>query len=519
MRTKKVLINIVTGVGFKCSNIIFQFVSRTLFIRLLGVTYLGVYGLFSQVLSVLCLAELGIGNAIVFKLYKAIATDDTERIQSLMNFYGKAYRVIGGSILIAGFCFTPLVPLIAKGSTAIPNLQLIYVLYVISTASSYLFIYKSAFLVANQQEYIYSIIRFAFNLLQTIGQLVVLYITRSFIWYLVAQISIDLCKNAFVSITCNRKYPFLKYGKERRLDKKEVGSIFKDVKALVIVKVSGVMVNSTDNIIISAIIGIIESGIFTNYMVIVTHINETIHTIIYAVNASIGNYVAVESEENKYKMFRNVNFIVNWIFTATTICLFTLINPFITLWIGKKYLFSLMIVLIICFNYYVAGTQNIIWTFRQTMGLFVYGKYKPLVSVAVNLVASIILTKSFGIIGVLIGTSVTRVFVDAWFDPWMVHKYGFKRSVKPYYIWYLRNLVILFLSGGITYLAANIVQSDTILSFLWKTACSLIIPSTVLYVLNRKRDEMDYMRMKTRQILSKLYNKGKRTTQRVEIMQ
>ncbi len=517
MRTKKVLLNILTGVFGKFSNIIFQFVSRTLFISLLGATYLGVYGLFSQVLSVLSLAELGIGNAIVFKLYKAIATNDTKRIQSLMNFYGKAYRIIGAFILGAGLCFSPFIQLVAKSNTEIPDLKMIYILYVISTASSYLFIFKSAYLVANQQEYIYTIIRTAFNLVQIAGQLVVLYITKSFIWYLVAQITIDLSKNVFVSIVCNRMYPFLRRVKGQSLEKKEIRSIFKDVKALVIVKTSEVMVNSTDNIIISAIVGIVESGIFTNYTTITMHITQMINTIIYAINASIGNYNAVESEENKYMMFRNISFVINWIFTATAICLFTLMNPFITLWIGEKWLFSLAIVFIICFNYFIAGTQNIVWTFRQTMGLFIHGKYKPLVSVGVNLIISIVLTSWFGIIGVLLGTLITHVFVDAWFDPWIVHKYGFKRSVKPYYAWYLRNIVILFLAGGVTYGVANIFDSNSIMAFIWKVACSLVIPSAIIYLLNRKQDEMEFMKEKVQVIFGRFYKGNKVNTQKVEI--
>lgn len=496
MRTKRVLINIVTGVFGKFSNIIFQFVSRTLFIYLLGATYLGVYGLFSQVLSVLSLAELGIGNAIVFKLYKSIATNDTKRIQALMNFYGKAYRKIGLFVLITGLCFTPFVKLIAKSDTVIPDLQFIYILYVISSATSYFFIFKSAFLVANQQEYIYTIIRTVFNFLQIVVQLLVLYLTRSFIYYLIAQITIDFLKNVYVSSICNRMYPFLRKIKGESLEKKEVSNIFKDVKALVIVKVSEVMVNSTDNIIVSTIVGIIESGMFTNYTNITIHINQVINTIIYALNASIGNYNAVESEENKYKMFKNISFLINWIFSAASICLFTLINPFIILWIGKPWLFSMMLVFVLCFNFYIVGTQNIVWTFRQTMGLFVHGKYKPLVSVAVNLIVSIVLTNYIGIIGVLIGTSITHIFVDAWFDPWIVHKHGFKRSVKPYYIWYLRNTVILFLAGGITYVISNVFPSYSMLAFVWRFICSIVIPSTILYVTNRKREEMQFVKIK-----------------------
>jgi O-antigen/teichoic acid export membrane protein len=507
MRTRRVIINIITGVFGKFSNIIFQFTSRTLFIYLLGATYLGVYGLFSQVLSVLSLAELGVGNAIVFKLYKSIATQDTKRIQGLMNFYGKAYRYIGVFILIAGICCAPFVKYMAKSDTVIPDLQLIYVLFVISSSSSYFFIYKSAYLVANQQEYIYTIIRIIFNFLQVAAQLIVLYITKSFIWYLIMQITIDFVKNIYVSHTCNRMYPFLRKTKGERLEKKEVHNIFKDVKALMICKFSEVMVNSTDNIIISSIVGIIESGIFTNYTTILMHVNQMINTIIYALNAGIGNYNAVENEENKYRMFRNINFMISWIFGAAGICLFTLLNPFIRMWAGEYYMFSMTIVFIICFNFYVGGTQNIIWTFRQTMGLFVHGKYKPLVSVVVNLIVSVFLTRYYGIIGVLVGTSVTRVFVDAWFDPWMVHKYGFKLSSRGYFIRYVKGLGIVFFAGTVTFLISNIISSNSSIVFIWKLTCSVILPSVIFYLFYRKCSEMEYFKNKLSGITRKLARK------------
>lgn len=509
MRTKSVLINAITGVCGKCSNIIFQFISRTLFITILGATYLGVHGLFSQVLSVLALAELGIGNAIVFKLYKAIANEEHSRIRALMDFYGRAYRKIGFIILVAGVCCTPLVPYIAKSEEVIPDLKLIYLLFVISSATSYFFIYKSAFLVANQKEYIYTIIRIVFNFIQIVVQLVVLYITKSFIYYLIAQISIDVLKNIFVSWVCNRMYPFLKERKKEQLERLEIRQIFRDVKALVICKVSEVMMNSTDNIIISSIVGIVESGIFSNYATIIMHINQMINTIIYALNASIGNYNAVETQENKYKMLCNMNFMINWIYGAASICLFTLISPLIRLWLNEFWVFPTAIVLIICLNFYFGGTQNIIWTFRQTMGLFVHGKYKPLISVGVNLVASIFLTRYFGIIGVLIGTLITHIGVDAWFDAWIVYKHGFNRSVKVYYLWYIKTTIGWIVAGGVTYFTASLFSGHGAVTFLGKMFCAIMIPNLLFFIANRNTDEMQFLRTKLVGILSKLRGRSR----------
>ncbi|RDU24783.1 lipopolysaccharide biosynthesis protein [Anaerosacchariphilus polymeriproducens] len=503
MRTKKAIINMITGVLGKFSNVILQFVSRTIFINILGSTYLGVYGLFSEVLMVLSLAELGIGTAIVFNLYKPIAENDEPKMKALMNLYGKVYKAVGAFILIVGILCTPLIPLMDRKSN-IPDLMIIYVLYVISSASSYLFVYKSAFLVANQKEYIYTTIRVVFNFIQVAAQLAVLAITKSFIFYLVAQILVDLIKNIYVSYKVERMYPFLKNLKGHTLPKEHISNIWKDVKALIIYKFSNVMVNSTDNILITMFVGIVQTGLYSNYSTILTHVVHIIDTIVYSFDAGIGNYNATESDENKYKMFKNFNFFMNWIFGFSVICLFVLFNPFIHLWIGDSYLFTWPIVAVICLNFYVTGTQKIIWSFRQAMGLFVYGKYKPLVSVVVNLVSSVILAKQYGLIGVFIGTSITRIFVDIWFDPYIVHKYGFKLSVINYYLDYIRTVAVIIVAALATLFASQIFNGDGFLIFGWKFLCCISIPNVIFWICYHKRDEMGYLKMKCNNIIQKI---------------
>lgn len=503
MRTKRAIINMITGVFGKFSNVILQFVSRTIFIQILGSTYLGVYGLFSEVLTVLSLAELGLGTAIVFNLYKPIAENNEPKMKALMNLYGKAYRAIGAFILVAGVLCTPLIPLIVKKNN-IPDLLLIYILYVISSATSYLFVYKSAFLVANQKEYIYTTIRVIFNFIQVAIQLAVLAITKSFIFYLIAQILVDLIKNIYVSYTVERMYPFLKDLKGHTLPKENVTQIWKDVKALIIYKFSNVMVNSTDNILISMFVGIVQTGLYSNYSTILTHVVHIIDTIVYSFDAGIGNYNATASDEEKYKMFKNFNFFMNWIFGFSVICLFVLINPFIDLWIGDSYLFDWPVVVVICLNFYVAGTQKIIWSFRQAMGLFVYGKYKPIASVIVNLVSSVILAKQYGLIGVFIGTSITRIFVDIWFDPYIVHKYGFKLSVIGYYFDYIRTVAVIIIAGLAALFAGQIFKGDGYLIFAWKFLCCILIPNLTFWICYHKRDEMSYLKMQFSNVLKKI---------------
>jgi len=208
-------------------------------------------------------------------------------------------------------------------------------------------------------------------------------------------------------------------------------------------------------------------------------------------------------------MFRKSSFMMNWLYGLSTSCLFILFNPFITLWIGQDFLFEKYVVLIICLNFYITGTQNIVWSFRQTMGVFIYGRFKPLVSVAVNLIFSIILARQLGLIGVLLGTTITRVFVDAWFDPYMLHKHGFHNSVFQYYKRYLGHFSMTVFIVGLTYIISMWYNDGSVIAFLWKMLSCITISNIIYYIVYRKSMEMGYFKGKFEDVFAKFLRKEK----------
>ena len=400
MRSSKSAKNLIFSVGGNGINIIINFISRTIFISLLGKEYLGINGLFSNILNVLCLAELGVGSAITYCLYEPLATKDISKIQALMNFYKKSYKVICSIIISAGIMLTPFIKFFIKDTPNINYLHLIFLLFVMNTAVSYLFSYKKTIISADQNQYIVSTYQYIAFILQNIIQILVLYITRNFILYLVVQIVVTIVQNILVSKKADKLYPFIAIKNDKKLDKKTLKVIRKNVIAMIFHKIGSIVVNSTDNILISKLIGIGTVGIYSNYSLIINAINSLLNQVFYSITASIGNLGSVESEERVYETFQRVLFLNFWMYYFSSICIITLINPFINLWVGEGFGLDKWVVIIIVLNFYLSGIRKTALTFRDALGLYWYDRYKPIIESIINLVISIILTKKFGVIGI-----------------------------------------------------------------------------------------------------------------------
>lgn len=301
MRIKNSLKNIYSGLVGQILLLITNFVTRTVFIKLLGSTYLGVSGLFSNILSLLSLAELGVGQAIMFSLYKPIAENDTEKIHALMSIYKKVYRYVFLFVLVVGLALAPFLRYIINDFDKIPNITIIYVMYVFYSASSYLFAYKTTLLTATQKNYIVNRTTYVFSLIMMTVQVVVLFLFRNFIVYLLVQIVITISQNIYTAHKATTLYPGLKSKKVIPLEKTEKQSLVKNVKALMIYKIGTLALNSTDNILISSFVGIVKVGIYSNYTLICTSVTSFLSTIFGNLTASIGNLNAVETKKKRLK--------------------------------------------------------------------------------------------------------------------------------------------------------------------------------------------------------------------------
>lgn len=508
MRIKNSLKNIYTGLIGQFITMSITFISRTIFIHTLGSTYLGVSGLFTNILSLFSLAELGVGEAITFNLYRAIADEDKQKICALMNLYKRVYITIGIFILTIGTLFTPLLPYIIKDNKGINNLPIIYILFVINSAASYFYMYRSTFIIANQKNYIISKINYIFVVISNILQIIILLITKNYLAYLSIQIILTIVQNIYISRKCIKMYPFLGESKNYSLDEQSKNTIFRNIKSLMIYKVGTLSLNSTDNIITSYFLDIVVVGLYSNYNLIITSVNRIFNSIFSSLTASIGNLVSKESIQKQIFIFDVIYLFTFWIYGIGSICLFVLLTPFIKLWIGNKYILGIDTVFIISFNFYIAGLLFTPYNFRQTLGLFMYGKWRPIISAILNLIVSIVLVRKIGLSGVLWGTAITRILTNVWFDPYIVYKKGFNRSPIVYYKKYMEYFVITILIGVCCSILCNRIDSEGVKGFINMIIICLTIPNIILILIYNKKPEFIYVKNITKNLIKKIINKG-----------
>ncbi len=510
MRTESSIKNLIYAFGGKIVELLVKLVTRFVFVKILATEYLGLNGLFSNILSILSLVELGIGPALTYSLYKPLAHKDTKKIKALINLYKKLYNIIGIVILLLGISITPFLPYLINKMPNISNIYYIYILFVLNTSISYFYTYKRSLLEADQKRYISTIYVQIFNIILNISQIIVLLITHNYIMYLFIQIIMTLLVNVSISKKAEKIYPFMKEKNIEKVDKDTKKTITKNVFAMVFHRIGGVVVNGTDNIIISKYVGLSEVGLYSNYYMIITALKGILTQIFTSITASVGNLVAIESQEKAYNVFKKILFLNFWLYSFSTICLMCLFNDFITLWLGKEYLFSIQIVILIVANFYVTGMRKTVLTFRDALGLYWQDRYKPIFESVINLVVSIMLVKYIGIVGVFIGTFVSTITTCSWVEPYMLFKYGFKKSSKEYFslITFYAILTII-LTITMYSLLTSLFNQITIITLIIKAVLCIIIPNMVFCTLFYKTDEFIYYKNLLINIIKKLVIKRK----------
>lgn len=474
--------NIAFGLGGQLLNILMSFVMRTVFVHTLPEAYLGVNGLFTNILMVFSLADLGVGTAIIYSLYKPIAVGDREKIQALMNLYAAAYKIIGLVIIGLGLVMTPFLEIFVKTDQEIPDLKLIFMLFVMNTASTYFLSYKGTLITAHQKNYIVTNVVYSTSILCYAIQIVIMTVTKNYVFTLSIQVGTNMLQNVITMIIANRMFPYIKGRNKMRLRQRERKKIFKNVRSLLFYRMGQVIINGTDNIVISSMVDIVAAGVYSNYLLLTTTIKNLLQQVFHAITASIGNLSAVETTEKKYHAYNVVYFGNFWMFGFATACFWALFNPFISLWIGDKMLLSDDVVMLIVLNFYLVGMRNVNITFRDTMGVFKQGRFVPLIAAAVNIVVSILLAPSFGMLGVFIGTAVSTVATLFWLEPVILFKHGFKRSVWPYFTKYIAYLVVTIICCVATKGVCDLLTVNNIGTFIAKLFICLVVPNVIIII-------------------------------------
>lgn len=456
--------------------IIIGYYSRIIFTRTLSASYLGVNGLFTDVLGILALSELGIGSAMGFALYQPAARRDILKLQALMNLFRRLYLGVAAAVGGAGLLLLPFLRIIADDETAsVEHLPLIYLLYLGNSVLSYLLIYRQSILTAHQREYIISVYITIFNVIRTILQISILLNTHNFILYLlVSNLCTVLC-NFCISRHALRLYPYLREAKTQKLPREEWLTIRGNIRALLLHRLGAVLINNTDSVLLSLFAGLVNVGIYSNYNLIISSVRQVLDRLFRGISASVGNLGATEDREAMEPVFQTAFFIGQWVFGICAIFLYELLQPFIELSFGPHFLFERRIVAVLCILFFYHGLRTSIGTFWYALGMFRLDQYKALAEALLNLIFSIILGQRYGAFGVFMGTILSALATSAWIDPWLFYRHCLKKPVGPFLRRYAGYLAVLACDWGVVHLICNLVTGP----LPWVLAIRLVICAVV----------------------------------------
>lgn len=500
--------NIFAGFVNKIVLIILPFVTRTAIVYVLGSEYLGLGSLFTSILMVLNLSELGIGSALVYSMYKPVAEGNLVKIKALLAVYKKIYAYIGIGILLLGLCFLPFIHTIIKGDVpADINLYILYFMFLADASISYfVFAHKKALLIAYQRNDILSNVNTILNICVYAIQIAVLLLFRNYYAYVAIFIILTLVENVVIGRKSSILFPGIEgEGTISAEDKKE---IIQHTKGIALQKVCSTSRNSLDSIVISMFLGLNTIAIYSNYYYIMISVHNILYQIPDSIRATVGNSVASESVDKNFKDFNCMYLLNMFICGWATCCLYSLIQPFMELWMGPQMMFPKLSVALVCLYFTLLSLADIVALYKDAAGLWWYGRYRVLLEAVANLVLNFLLGYFWGVNGILLATIITLVFIGHGYGGWIVFHYYFKGKNFIYFvIKQLGYLVMVALACVITDFLCGFISGSPLIRLLGAGTISLIIPPCLLLAMYRMFPEFKDSMAFARNIYKTIKNK------------
>lgn len=502
-RTKNSIRNITTGIINKIINILLPFIVRTIFIQKLGAEFLGLNSLFTSILQVLNLTELGFSSAMIYSMYKPLANNDEKKVNILLNYYKKCYRIIGIIILIIGIVICPFISIFIKEEIPNVNIYLAFIIYLVNTVISYLFFaYRESILIASQRNDLSSKINIIICILQNSIQLIILFLLNNYYAYIIILPIMTLLRNIFVYYTSKKYFP--KNYPEGILSEKECRDIKKNVKGMIFQKIGYIVLANADTIVISSFLGLDVLGIYNNYYYVVTAIIGIINIIMDSLKSSVGNSIVLESVEKNYKDFKFLNFVYIWIVTWCSICLLCLLHNFIYIWLGTAYTLEKNISLFLGVYFFIYKWCDMTYVYQEAKGLWWENRYIPITGALLNLILNLILVNYIGLYGIICSTIISLLSINNIGFAYILFRYYFKN--KDYLIEYFKNqvkyIVVFIIVSYVTYILCSLLGKD-ILSFVIKVFICITIPNILLLLIYNKNDNFIQSKKFIKQILLK----------------
>ncbi|MCD7738775.1 MAG: oligosaccharide flippase family protein [Lachnospiraceae bacterium] len=481
-RSQNAIRNSAFGILNKIVTILFPFIVRTVFINILGAEYLGLNSLFSSILSVLSLTELGFSSAIVFSMYKPIAQDDTDTINALLCFYKRVYRVVGTVICVFGLLLVPFLPELINGTYPEDiNLIAVYLVYLFNTVISYfMYAYLSALISAFQREDLLSRINIFISIGMYLLQLLCLLVVKNYYVYLLVMPVFTVVNNLRTAYVAKKYFP--DYTPKGTLPAEVKSNIKEKVSGLFVSKICSVTRNSFDSIFISMFIGLTETAIYNNYYFIMTSIVSVMSIFTNSITAGVGNSVSMDSVEKNYADMRKMNFLYMWLSGWCTICLFCLYQPFMKIWVGEELMFPFPAVVLICAYFYTLKLGDIRTVYVQAAGLWWENRYRAVAEAAANLALNYLLGKYFGVYGIIVATLISLFFINYCYGSQLIFRYYFKeQKISRYFLEHTFYFVVTCICCFFTYSVCASMK-DGIFWFMIRITVCVIVPNIIYFL-------------------------------------
>lgn len=502
-RTRNAARNIKWGLVYKFSTLAVSFIARTVMIYTLGAEYLGLNSLFSSVLRILSLADLGFGTAITYSMYKPVAENDEEMVCALLGLYRKIYRIIGTVILGAGLLLFPFVPHLIAGSVpADVNVRILFLIYLLDTVSTYFFFaYRASVLTAHQRNDIPSVVNMITNLAKNLIQIVILLTIRNYYCFVLVIPGISIITNLITAYLAKRYYP--QYECRGTVDKETQRQIGRKTRALLGVKITSLIYNSVDSVVISSFLGLVVLAKYNNYYYVMDALIAVIAVIFSSIQSTVGNSIVLETPEKNYRDYMNLSYINAWLIGWCTVCLYCLYQPFIRLWAGESLMFGKRMVVWFCVYFYVFQLKIVQSTYKDAAGLWREDMWRSYGANLFNLIANVILVQVIGVEGVLLSTILALLVITYPWQTWMIHRKLFGCSMKPYVLRLLVYTGATIAACLVTELFCGLVTLKGWAELILRGVICCVVPNLLFLLFSLKTKEFAEMKKIARKVLLK----------------
>ncbi len=486
-RTRNAARSISAGMILRVYQTVVPFIMRTIMIQQMGVEYLGLNSLFSSVLHVLNLAELGVGAAMVFSMYKPIAEEDTSRICALLKLYRRYYRMIGLVIGAAGLLLMPWVPRLISGD--IPPELNVYWLYFLNLGATvltyWLFAYRNCLLQAHQRLDLASWITLTTNAVQHLLQILIIIYVKNYYFYIIAMMLCSVLNNVLTAIITRKEFP--QYVPAGDLAKAEIRSINGKIRDLFSGKIGYVVHQYADTIVISAFLGLTSLAVYQNYLFIASAVISCVEIILSSITAGLGNCFVTETKEKNFKDLCKFTFLFLWLTGVCTCCFLAMYQPFMELWVGRELMLGNGMVILFAVYFLIYTFTKLLIVYKDAAGLWHQDRFRPLAAAALNLGLNLLMVKSWGLYGIILSTIVSMTVVSI---PWMIKNLFsevFDRRMFREYLWQIIRGAAAALAAAVLVVFITSQMRFTLwVTLLVSAAVAILVSNAVLFLLLRR---------------------------------